>query len=163
METFRNRYVAKRGVTATWRNCKRCYGLPSTPKCLQYKKNLARNKFRKNYKKYFPVHATPRGAHVSYKEKSVAATNSRKNYKKKISKKITGRELICKKFGVNGTCATVRVRSSYDSVIIADRNLSSTELESGKATGAFLQTPATVLDEISGPMNARFLSSTGLG
>ena len=53
------------------------------------------------YKKYFPVHATPRGAHGSYKKKSVAATNSRKNYKKKLQKK-TGGELICKNFGVNG-------------------------------------------------------------
>ena len=31
-----------------------------------------------------------------------AATNSRKNYKKKYKKK-PGGELICKKFGVNGT------------------------------------------------------------
>ena len=38
----------------------------------------------------------------------------------------------------------------------------STELESGNALGAFLQTPAPVLDRISGPMGARFLSSTGL-
>ena len=30
-------------------------------------------------------------------------------------------------------------------------------------TGAFLQTPAPVLDKFSGPMGARFLSSTGLG
>ena len=29
--------------------------------------------------------------------------------------------------------------------------------------GAFLQTPAPVLDKISGPMGAQFLSSTGLG
>ena len=29
--------------------------------------------------------------------------------------------------------------------------------------GAFLQPPAAVLDQISGPMGARFLSSTGLG
>ena len=42
-------------------------------------------------------------------------------------------------------------------------NLSSTELESGNAIGAFLQTRAPVLDKISGPMGARFLSSTGLG
>ena len=46
---------------------------------------------------------------------------------------------------------------------ITDRNLSSTELESGNAIGAFLQTPAPVLDKIAGPMGARFLSSTGLG
>ena len=45
---------------------------------------------------------------------------------------------------------------------IADWNLSSTELESGNAIGAFLQAPAPVLDKISGPMGARFLSSTGL-
>ena len=44
----------------------------------------------------------------------------------------------------------------------ADGDLSSTELESGIAIGAFLQTPAPVLDKISGPMGARFLSSTGL-
>ena len=44
-----------------------------------------------------------------------------------------------------------------------DWNLSSTELEPGKAIGAFLQTPAPVLDKISGPMGAPFLSSTGLG
>ena len=31
-------------------------------------KILARNQFRKNYKKYFPVHATPRGAHESYRK-----------------------------------------------------------------------------------------------
>ena len=43
------------------------------------------------------------------------------------------------------------------------QNLSSTELESGNVIGAFLQTPAPVLDKISGPMGARFLSSTGLG
>ena len=36
-------------------------------------------------------------------------------------------------------------------------------MESGNATGAFLQTPAPVLDKISGPMGARFLSSAGLG
>ena len=38
--------------------------------------------------------------------------------------------------------------------LIADRNLSSTELESGNAIGAFLQTPDPVLDKISGPMGA---------
>ena len=46
---------------------------------------------------------------------------------------------------------------------VADWNLSSTELESGNALKAFLQTPAPVLDKISGPMGTRFLSSTGLG
>ena len=46
---------------------------------------------------------------------------------------------------------------------LTDQNLSSAELESGNAIGAFLQTPAPVLDKISGPMGARFLSSTGLG
>ena len=46
---------------------------------------------------------------------------------------------------------------------IADWNLSSTELESGNALGAFLQTPAPVLDKISGPTGAELLSSTGLG
>ena len=45
----------------------------------------------------------------------------------------------------------------------ADRNVSSSaELESGNAPGAFLQTSAPVLDKISGPMGAQFLSSTGL-
>ena len=39
----------------------------------------------------------------------------------------------------------------------------STELESGNALGAFLQTPAPVLDETSGPMDARFLSVLGWG
>ena len=39
----------------------------------------------------------------------------------------------------------------------------STELESGNAIGAFLQTPAPVLDKIPGPMGTRFLSSTWLG
>ena len=48
-------------------------------------------------------------------------------------------------------------------VEIADWNLSSTELESGNAIGAFLQTPAPVLDKISGPMGAEILSSIGLG
>ena len=44
-------------------------------------------------------------------------------------------------------------------------NLFSKELESGNAIGAFLQsqTPAPVQDKISGPMGARFLSSTALG
>ena len=45
---------------------------------------------------------------------------------------------------------------------VADRNLSSTELEPGNAPGAFLQTTAPVLDKHFGPMGARFLSSTGL-
>ena len=45
----------------------------------------------------------------------------------------------------------------------ADWNLSSTELESGNAIGAFLQTPAPVLDKIFGPMGAQILSSAGLG
>ena len=43
------------------------------------------------------------------------------------------------------------------------QNLSSTELESENAIGAFLQTPAPVLDKISGPKGAEFSSSTGLG
>ena len=38
---------------------------------------------------------------MELQKKSVAATNSRKNYKKNYKKK-NGRELICKKFGVNG-------------------------------------------------------------
>ena len=36
-------------------------------------------------------------------------------------------------------------------------------LESGNAIGAFLQTPAPVLDKNFGPMGARSLSSTALG
>ena len=57
------------------------------------------------------------------------------------------------------------MRSSWKTTLIffADWNLSSTELESGNAIGAFLQTPAPALDKISGPMGAWFLSSTGLG
>ena len=51
----------------------------------------------------------------------------------------------------------------FDWSIFADWNLSSTELEYWNAIGAFLQTPAPVLDKISGPMGAQFLSSTGLG
>ena len=47
--------------------------------------------------------------------------------------------------------------------LFSQTELSSTELESGNAIGAFLQTPAPVLDKTSGPMGARFLSSTGLG
>ena len=39
----------------------------------------------------------------------------------------------------------------------------SAELESGNAIGAFLQTPAAVLDKTSGSKGARLLSSTGLG
>ena len=35
-------------------------------------------------------------------------------------------------------------------------------MESGNALGAFPQTPAPVLDKISGPVGAGFLSSTGL-
>ena len=46
---------------------------------------------------------------------------------------------------------------------IANRNLSSTELECENALEAFLQTPAPVVDKVSGPMGAQFLSSTGLG
>ena len=75
--------------------------IPSTPKFLQYKKNLARNSFRKNYKKYFPVHATPRGAHESYRKNRWPQRIPVKNYKK-IYKKKPGGELICKNFGVNG-------------------------------------------------------------
>ena len=45
---------------------------------------------------------------------------------------------------------------------IADRNLSGTELEYENALEAFVETPAPALDKFSGPMGARFLSSTGL-
>ena len=50
-----------------------------------------------------------------------------------------------------------------------ENNLSQTEIYPVQnwslemVIGAFLQTPAPVLDKISGPMGARFLSSTGLG
>ena len=44
---------------------------------------------------------------------------------------------------------------------LADAALCATELWSGNAWGAFLQTPAPVLNEISGPMGARFSSCTG--
>ena len=76
-----------------------------------HKKNHARNSFRKAYKKYFPaliqnlatlvwflcnIHATPRGAHGSYKKKSVPqripVKITKKNYKK-----IPGGELICER------------------------------------------------------------------
>ena len=36
-------------------------------------------------------------------------------------------------------------------------------LEPGNASGAFLQTPTPILDKIPGLMDARFLSSVGLG
>ena len=39
--------------------------------------------------------------------------------------------------------------------ILADCILSRTELESGNALGAFLQTPSPVLDKISGPIGRR--------
>ena len=51
----------------------------------------------------------------------------------------------------------------FTGFFFADWNLSSTELESGNAIGAFLKTPAPVLGLISGPMGAQLLSSTGLG
>ena len=46
--------------------------------------------------------------------------------------------------------------------MFTDCGSSSAELESGNAPGAFLQTPAPVLDKISGPMGARLLYSAGL-
>ena len=66
------------------KNAKMFWEVPSTPKCLQYKK--ARNWFRKNCKTFIPaliqklatlvwflcnIHATPRKAHGSYKKISV--------------------------------------------------------------------------------------------
>ena len=54
------------------------------------------------------------------------------------------------------------ILNRFSAILLADSNLSSTELESGNAIGAFLQAPAPVLDKISGPKGARFLSSTGL-
>ena len=53
--------------------------------------------------------------------------------------------------------------NTAETLFFADWNLSNTELESGNALGAFLQTSAPVLDKNSGPMGAQFLSSTGLG
>ena len=47
--------------------------------------------------------------------------------------------------------------------LFADTDVSSTELESGKCHRSLPQTPAPVLNTISGPMGARFLSSIGLG
>ena len=44
----------------------------------------------------------------------------------------------------------------------AERDMSSTELESGNATERFLQTTTPILDKISGPMCVQFLSSIGL-
>ena len=41
--------------------------------------------------------------------------------------------------------------------------VSSVVLESGNASGAFLQTPTPTLDKIPGPMDARLLSIVGLG
>ena len=46
---------------------------------------------------------------------------------------------------------------------LADCIVSSVALEPGNASGAFLQTPTPILDKIPGPMDARFLSSVGLG
>ena len=45
----------------------------------------------------------------------------------------------------------------------APRNVSSVVLESGNVSGAFPQTATPTLDKIPGPMDARFLSSVGLG
>ena len=66
----------------------------------------------------------------------------------------------------SGSCDTPLCRHSFQEAFLkydTPFNRSTTALESGNATGAFLQTPAPVLDKISGPMGARFLSSTGLG
>ena len=91
--------------------------VPSTPKILQYKKNPARNSFRKNYKKIF-LSVDPESGHsclvfVQYprdsprsawelQKKSAPQRIPVKITKKKYKKK-TGGEFICKKFGVNGT------------------------------------------------------------
>ena len=79
----------------------RCNYCTINTKIFARQKNPARNSLRKNYKNDFPaliqnlatvvwflcnIHATPRGAHGSYK-KIGAAMNSRKNYKKKFNKK----------------------------------------------------------------------------
>ena len=47
--------------------------------------------------------------------------------------------------------------------MIADSDLSSAELESGNALGAFRQTRAPALDKISGPPGARFYPVLGWG
>ena len=57
----------------------------------------------------------------------------------------------------------VEGRAGPSSPWIADWNVSSVVLESGNASGAFLQTPTPILDRIPGLMDARFLSSVGLG
>ena len=51
----------------------------------------------------------------------------------------------------------------FHTVAFADRNLSSTELESGNAIGAFLKTPAPALDKNYWAHGCTILSSTGLG
>ena len=43
------------------------------------------------------------------------------------------------------------------------QHVSSVVLDSGNASGAFLQTTAPILDKTPGPMAARFLSIVGLG
>ena len=53
-------------------------------------------------------------------------------------------------------------KKGLDSLFKEVRVFKGTELESGNALGAFLQTPAPALDKISGPMGARFWSSAGL-
>ena len=49
-------------------------------------------------------------------------------------------------------------------LVLRGFNVSSAALESGNASGAFRQTPTPILEpKNAGPMDARFLSSVGLG
>ena len=64
-------------------------------------------------------------------------------------------------FGVVQRFACYSVRGLHRT--LANRSSSSTGLESESAPGAFVCNPAPVLDEISGPMGAQFLSSIVVG
>ena len=48
-------------------------------------------------------------------------------------------------------------------LVLSERNLSSTELESGMSQNDFLQTPAPKLDRIPGPMGVQFYPVLGWG
>ena len=89
--------------------------VPSTPKCLQYKKNLARNSFCKHYKKYFPAPRPQRNKkhHIClamsvdsdcclFLPKNRCPQRIPVKFPKTNTEKKPGGELICKKFGVNG-------------------------------------------------------------
>ena len=61
------------------------------------------------------------------------------------------------------SCLLIGQSDRTQKIFLAERDLSSTELESGNALERFLQAPAPALDQISGPMGAQFVSCTGLG